>query len=278
MLPILVKIPLGLFVPRYHSKLPDDFPYDPYWRDVFITSLALLCRGEFNFIIVSFALGEGLIGPDLYSAIVLSVLCASILGPLLLSRCIHYFNAMSQDYMSGNHPIERDGKTSDGFRPLFLAIQARTPIHWGLQEIFKKTLEDAGLVIIDHRAWHTLGLDAIDITELFVQDTKLKVKVHDCFSSTSSDPPLVKDSTISNLGAASSHPDGTTAIGPADTTTSALVEVADTAVRNESDLIYDRCNGIKKREYQGSISSFASIIAIFSYHLCKFPAFASSFL
>jgi Kef-type K+ transport system membrane component KefB len=182
LVPILAKMPLGLYVPRSNCKtLPEDFPYDPYWRDVWITSLALVCRGEFNFIIASFALSEGLVNPDIYSAIVFSVLCASIFGPLILARVIAYYNAKSQAYLSGSHPIERDGDTSDGFRPLYLAIQARTPIHWGLQDSFKKALDDAGLIIIDHRSWHTLGLNAIDITELFVQDTRVKVRVCACF-------------------------------------------------------------------------------------------------
>lgn len=182
-LPILAKFPLGLFVPRFRHELPDDFPYDPWRRDMLITSLALICRGEFNFIIAAFSLSVGLFGPQLYSAVVLAVLLASIVGPLVLARVIHYYNEKAKAYLSGSHPIKRDGRTCDGYRPLFLAIQARTPIEWGIQETFKRALEEGGLIIIDHRSWHTLGLtDARDITELFVQDTKVKVKVPGCFA------------------------------------------------------------------------------------------------
>jgi Kef-type K+ transport system membrane component KefB len=181
---IVAKGLLGLAVPRGEHKLPEDFPYDPYWRDVTITSLAIMCRGEFNFIIASFALGEGLFGPDLYSAVVFAILVSAIVGPLLLSNVIQFYNEKSKAYLASSHPIKRDGNTCDGLRPLFLAIQTRTPIHWGLQETFKKALEKAGLIIIDHRSVHTLGLNAVDITELFVQDTKVKIKVPHCFGPT----------------------------------------------------------------------------------------------
>jgi len=94
----------------------------------------------------------------------------------------------SKAYLARSHPVARIGNTFEGYRPLFLTIQARTPVRWGLQEESKRTLETAGLIIIDHRSWHTLGQDAVDIghclehefghdavdiTELFNQDTKV---------------------------------------------------------------------------------------------------------
>jgi len=157
----------------------------------------MTCRGEFNFIIAAFALGEGLFDARAYSAAVFAILLASIVPPLVLVRVIRYYNEKSRGYLDGSHPIKRIGDTCDGYRPLFLAIQARTPVHWGLQENFKKGLEEAGLIIIDHRSWHTLGHDAVDInglfrqelghdavliTELYAQDTKVRVRVPSCFS------------------------------------------------------------------------------------------------
>ena len=159
-LAILVKMPLGLFVRRYQREIPDDFPYNPYWRDFWITALSVTCRGEFNFIIASFALGAGLISADLYAAIVFAVLIACVIGPLLLSRVIQHYNDLSKAYLTGNHPIHRIGRTCDGYRPLFLSIQARSSVHVGLQDTFRKELENAGLIIIDHRSFHTLGMDA----------------------------------------------------------------------------------------------------------------------
>lgn len=181
-LAILVKMPLGFFVPHYQHQVADDFPYNPYWRDVWITALSVTCRGEFNFIIASFALGAGLITADIYAAIVFAILIACIICPFLLSRVIDHYNKLSKQYLTGDHPIHRIGTTRDGYRPLFLSIQARTPVHWGLQDTFKRALEEAGLLIIDHRSFHTLGMNSVDITELFVQDTKVKCLVAQCFA------------------------------------------------------------------------------------------------
>lgn len=181
-LPIIAKLPLGLYVPRSkRAELPDDFPYNPYVRDACITGLAVMCRGEFNVIIASFALGSGLISPDIYAAIVFAVLLACIVSPLLLTKVIKYYNDKSKAYLAAEHPIQRDGKTCDGFRPLFMAIQARTPIHWGLQETFRKALETNDLIIIDHRSWHTIGQNSFDLTEIFVQDKKVRVRIRACF-------------------------------------------------------------------------------------------------
>ena len=46
------------------------------------------------------------------------------------------------------------------------------------------------MIIIDHRSWHTLGRqdtgeEAVDVTEVFVQDTKMRVRVNGCFGSNS---------------------------------------------------------------------------------------------
>jgi len=187
LLAVFAKVPLGFFVPHFQKELPKDFPYNPYVRDIVVTSLAMTCRGEFNVIVASYALSEGLFEPEIYSSVILAILFGSIVSPLVLTRVLHFYNDKSMDYLEGDHPIERIGNTCDGFRPLFLAIQARTPVHWNLQEEFKRALEEAGLIIIDHRSWHTLGRKdigqgAVDITELFAQDTKQKVRVTGCFS------------------------------------------------------------------------------------------------
>ena len=203
-------MPLGAFVPHYQREIPDDFPYNPYWRDVWITALSVTCRGEFNFIIASFALGAGLIDTNLYAAIVFAVLLACVIGPLLLSRVILHYNDLSKAYLTSNHPIHRIGNTCDGYRPLFLSIQARTPVHWGLQDDFKKALENAGLIIIDHRSWHTLGMNSVDITELFVQDTKVKVRIAQCFADLESGWNIEKEVTGDKVEGAESVKDSKT--------------------------------------------------------------------
>ena len=183
-IPVFAKIPLGFLVPHFQKEIPDDFPYNPYHRDIIVTALSMTCRGEFNFIVASYALSQGLFRPEAYSAVIFAVLFGSIVCPLVLSKVLRYYNDKSHEYLEGKHEIKRIGNTCDGYRPLFLAIQARTPVHWNLQEAFERTLAEKGLLIIDHRNWHTLGNSkAVDITELFVQDTKLKVRVKGCFTS-----------------------------------------------------------------------------------------------
>jgi hypothetical protein len=113
-----------------------------------------------------------------------AIMFGCIIAPLVLTRVLKYYNKLSAGYLKGKHRIERIGNTDDGYRPLFLAIQSRTPVHWNLHESFQNVLEEMGLVIIDHRSWHTLDRteqSAVDITELFVQDTKMKVRIKHCF-------------------------------------------------------------------------------------------------
>ncbi|GAX16357.1 hypothetical protein FisN_27Lh071 [Fistulifera solaris] len=186
------KVPIGLMVPRNKKReIPTDFPYNPYFRDVIVTSLSMACRGEFNVIVAAYALSEGLFVPEIYSAVMFAIMFGCIIAPLVLTRVLKYYNKLSAGYLKGKHRIERIGNTDDGYRPLFLAIQSRTPVHWNLHESFQNVLEEMGLVIIDHRSWHTLDRteqSAVDITELFVQDTKMKVRIKHCFGkSTDSD-------------------------------------------------------------------------------------------
>ena len=185
MIPVLAKLPLGLLVRSSHhhrDNIPDDFPYDPYWRDVLITALSMTCRGEFNFVVASFGLSSGLIDSKQYASIVLAVLVSSVVAPLILTRVLQYYNTKSIAYLDSTHPVKRIDGTCDGYRPLFLAIQARTPVQWGMQEKFRDALESSGLVIIDHRYWHTLGLsEAVNITEIFCQDKRVRVQISGCF-------------------------------------------------------------------------------------------------
>ncbi|KAL3936556.1 MAG: hypothetical protein SGARI_002505, partial [Bacillariaceae sp.] len=107
-----------------------------------------------------------------------------VVSPLILTRVIAYYNKKSIEYLDKSHPVQRIGDSCDGYRPLYLAIQARTPVNWGFHEKLEKTLESAGLIIIDHRSWHTLGYeDGVDITEIFCQDKQVQVKIPGYFAS-----------------------------------------------------------------------------------------------
>lgn len=183
MVPVLAKLPLGFLVPRFRKEVPSDFPFNPYYRDAIIASLSVVCRGEFNFIVAAFGLSAGLLDADIYSAIVLAVLISSVFGPLLLSRTISYYNDLSEEYLRSPHPVNRVSPSgADGYRPLFIAIQIRTPTVTGLHERFQHSLEDLGLLILDHRTWHTNEMEAVTMSEIFVQDTVKNVKVRNCFS------------------------------------------------------------------------------------------------
>jgi hypothetical protein len=180
--PVVAKLPLGLLVPRFRKDVPSDFPFNPYYRDAIIASLSVVCRGEFNFVVASFGLSAGLLDADMYSAIVLAVLISSVFGPLLLSRAIRHYNSLAEEYLRSPHPMSRvNASSGDGYRPLFIVIQIRTPTSWGLHERFQHTLEDLGLMILDHRTWHTNEMEAVTMSELFVQDTVKHVKVKNCF-------------------------------------------------------------------------------------------------
>jgi len=168
---VLAKLPLGVFVPRFQDTVPDGFPYNPYIRDFVYVSVAMTCRGEFSFVIASFALQEGLFTPELYSAIVFAVLISCVTSPFVLLSLIKYYNRKSEAFLKSI----LDEEDSDGKMPLYLAIQTRTPNQWGLQETIHSAVKRAGLIVIDHRSWHPRGLDAIVMTELYVEDPALRV-------------------------------------------------------------------------------------------------------
>jgi hypothetical protein len=181
--PVFAKLPLGLLVPHFGKEAPSDFPFNPYYRDAIIASLSMVCRGEFNFVVASFGLSAGLLNADMYSAIVLAVLISSVFGPLLLSRAIRHYNVLTKEYLRSPHLVNRVNPSGvDGYRPFFIAIQIRTPASWGLHERFQQSLEELGLLILDHRTWHTNEMEAVTMSEIFVQDTIKHVKVKNCFN------------------------------------------------------------------------------------------------
>jgi Kef-type K+ transport system membrane component KefB len=102
--PVLAKLPLGLFVPRFSRDVPEDFPYDPYWRDVSIASLSMLCRGEFNFIVASFGLSSGLLDPNQYAEVVFAILSSCVCAPLILTQVIRYYNGKSRPFLRPTIP------------------------------------------------------------------------------------------------------------------------------------------------------------------------------
>jgi hypothetical protein len=248
-LAVFAKLPVSLLVPHFQKEIPQGFPYNPYTRDVVITSLAMTCRGEFNVIIASYALSEGLFHPDVYSAVIFAILFGSIVSPLVLTQVLRYYNNLSSQYLDGKHPIERIDNTGDGYRPLYIAIQARTRIHFNLQEDFKRTLEEKGLIIIDHRSWHTLGTKdigqhAVDNAELFVQDTKVKVRIVGCFESV----PSARTSETSSSATGDDKEDLVDTKSPVDLTNPGEPCIEEGI--KEEEMIQSRCDEVKLGKLQ----------------------------
>lgn len=200
-----------------------------------------------------------MLNPEHYAAVVLAVLISCVMAPLALTQVIRYYNNKSKAFLGGHHPITRIGKTNDGDRPLFLAIQARTPVAWGLQEKFTLALEKAGVIIIDHRSWHTLGLDAVDITEIFCQDKEHRVTVKSCFLES------IRASQVAAVGIEECQL-------PPFTNKSALFEsAAFPAASDQFDEIQKRCDELK----QGMFQCARRIVTLFvlprRVHFLTFP-------
>ncbi|GAX28279.1 hypothetical protein FisN_27Hh070 [Fistulifera solaris] len=245
------KVPIGLMAPRHKSReIPKDFPYNPYYRDVIVTSLSMACRGEFNVIVAAYALSQGLFVPEIYSAVMFAIMFGCIIAPLVLTRVLKYYNKLSAGYLKGKHRIERIGNTTDGYRPLFLAIQSRTPVHWNLHESFQETLENMGLVIIDHRSWHTLDRteqSAVDVTEMFVQDTKMKVRIKHVFGKGTDSERLESGTSVRSVQSSGANQTSVRSIySNAVTQTSSSTELPSVEDLCEEKDIEARCLEIKR--------------------------------
>ena len=171
---MLAKLPVGLFAPKYAEHSPPGYPFNPYFRDVSITSVAMTCRGEFSFIIAAFGIGEELLDEELYSAIVFAVLLSSISSPIILTLMLRYYNRLAANY------LEKDQLDTSIMRaPLHLNIQVRSAVMPGLQISIKNCVNSLGLFVIDQRSWHPRGLDVVVATEMYAIDAKTMVGVQE---------------------------------------------------------------------------------------------------
>ena len=173
---VAAKLPLALYVPQF-----EDFKkgagYNPFLRDRVITSLAMTCRGEFSFIIAAFALGEGLFTARMYAAIVWAVLLSCISSPFMLLNLIKYFDTKRLAYLASTNPIKL-GKEADGVAPFFLHVKVKAPAFGGMQESFRKLVNELGLEVIERRTNRDgRGLNATVQTDLFVRDTTITTRL-----------------------------------------------------------------------------------------------------
>ena len=169
---VLAKLPLGLFVPRL--KRPKGYPFSPFLRDCIITGVAMTCRGEFSFIIASFAVVSHLVSSSMYASVVWAVLLSSITSPFFLLAIIRYFNKLSKGFVET--PVELlDGEKM----PMYWVIQAKTTLIWGLRDVLSKAIDELGLAVIDYRSWNPSSLDAVVVTEIYVEDIANLISIPD---------------------------------------------------------------------------------------------------
>lgn len=172
---VAAKLPLGFYVPQFED-VQKGASYNPFMRDRLITGLSMTCRGEFSFIISAFALGEGLFNAKIYAAIVWAVLISCITSPFMLLNMIKYFNKKQIEYLAATNPLKKSA--ADGKVPLYLHIKVKAGAAWGMQEQFRKILNDLDLEVVERRTnRHGRGIDAEVQTDLFVLDTTISTKV-----------------------------------------------------------------------------------------------------
>lgn len=151
--------------------------FNPYLRDKMVTGLAMACRGEMSFIIAAFAVGAGLFGAQVYAAIVWAVLLSCITCPFMLLHTIKYFKKRQQEYLAMTNPMK--SKSADGKMPLFLHVQTKSQVQWGMQQKFRSVLNELGFEIMDQKTNHEnrRGLNALVQTDIYVQDTKNRIQL-----------------------------------------------------------------------------------------------------
>lgn len=172
---VLGKLPIGLLAPKYDNNTrPKNYPFNPYTRDVIITSVAMTCRGEFNFIIAAFGIGNTLLDPELYSSIIWAVLLACITSPIILTLVLRHYNRSAERYLEKQ---QLDSSIVGGQGPLHVNIQIRSAIVPGMQDAIKRSINSIGLFVIDQRSWSPRGLNAIVATELYAIDSKTLIDV-----------------------------------------------------------------------------------------------------
>jgi len=171
---VLAKVPVGFFAPKYNEKMPEDYPFNPYIRDVTITSVAMSCRGEFSFIIAAFGIGNELLDPELYSAIIFAVLLSAITSPIMLTLVLRHYNRSAAKYLE-QEQLDKSGV--GGRAPLHVNIQIRSAVVPGMQMSIKNCVNSLGLFVIDQRNWHPRGLGIV-ATELYAVDGKTMIDVN----------------------------------------------------------------------------------------------------
>jgi len=195
---VIAKFPLGFLVPTSKDATPKGYPFNPFHRDLSITGFAMTCRGEFSFIIASFARGEELFDNKTYAAVLFAVLLSSVTSPMLLIASIRHFNEKLMVFLNDK------GEGKDEKSPLYLMIQLRYENVWGIQSSLQEVMNDLGLNTIDARLWHG-KLEETVLAEMHVQDNNIMAfsttpeDTTEGMDTTSEDRPLVSDNNDDNV-------------------------------------------------------------------------------
>jgi len=111
----------------------------------------------------------------MYAAIVWAVLLSCITSPFMLLILIKYFNKKQLIYLADTNPLKL-AKNSSGHTPLFLHVKSTSPAFGGMQEKFRKIVNELGLEVVERRTNRSgRGLDATVQTDLYVRDTTMEV-------------------------------------------------------------------------------------------------------
>ena len=158
----------------------------------------MTCRGEFSFIIASFARGEELFDNKTYAAVLFAVLLSSVTSPMLLIASIRHFNEKLMVFLNDK------GEGKDEKSPLYLMIKLRYENVWGVQSSLQEVMNGLGLNTIDARLWHG-KLEETVLAEMHVQDNNIMAfsttpeDTTEGMDTTSEDRPLVSDNNDDNV-------------------------------------------------------------------------------
>jgi len=170
---VTAKFITAYFVPHFF-EVDKETIFNPYKRDVLVTSLSMTCRGELSFIIATFALSKNLISPEMYASVVFAVLFSAITSPYLLIQVISHFKAVEEKLLQMSNPITKGG---DEKMPLHLHISLELKGKWGLMNHLHDEMESLGLNILDFRTHAPRGINPTIVNNIRVRDTTVNIAI-----------------------------------------------------------------------------------------------------
>lgn len=173
---VIGKISVGFMVPNFG---PNKRFTGNHFRDCMITGFSMAAEGEFAFVIAVFAVGQGLVGEDLYASLILAVLISTIIPPFMLRFTITHYNKKGEadvqrlaEEVLMNGFEKGDDDLIESIRnksEVFLVIQTQSESSWGLLMKIMNVVGSVGLDVIDHRAWSPRGINTTLVNEVYAK-------------------------------------------------------------------------------------------------------------